>query len=73
MLQIEMRRGPLRLDDLPGRQRRAADVADLALLHEIVERAQRLLDRRPRIGDVLLVEVDVVGAEPSEARLDRAA
>ena len=57
----EMRRGPLRLDDLPGRQGRAADVAHLALPHEVVERAQGLLDRRPRVGDVLIVEVDLVG------------
>src|SRR5438552_749424 len=54
--EAEMDRGPLRLDDLPGGQGRAADVAHLALPHEVVERAQRLLDRRQRVGDVLLVE-----------------
>src|SRR5438132_306523 len=70
--EAEMDRGPLRLDDLPGRQGRAADVAHLALPHEIVERAQGLLDRRLRIGDVLPVEVEIVGVEAFEAGLDRA-
>ena len=62
---------PLRLDHLPGGEVRAADVADLALAHEIVERAQRLLDRRQRVGAVELVEVDPVGLEPPQAVLDR--
>src|SRR5271167_1427709 len=61
---------PLRLDDLPGRESRAADVADLALPDEIIERPQGLLDRRQRIGLVLLVEIDPVGLEPSQAGLD---
>ena len=43
-LQAALARGPLRLDDLPGRVRGGADVADLALLHEVGERAERLLD-----------------------------
>ena len=53
---------PLRLDHLPGGEVRAADVADLALADEVVEGAQRLLDRRQRVGAVELVEVDPVGA-----------
>src|SRR6266478_8933735 len=61
---------PLGLDDLPARQGRAADVADLALADEIVERPQSLLDRRQRIRLVLLVEVDPVGLEAPQARLD---
>src|SRR6266478_2903369 len=61
---------PLRLDNLPARQGRAADVADLALADEIVERPQGLLDRRQRIRLVLLVEVDPVGLQPSQAGLD---
>ena len=65
-----MLRGPLRLDHLPGGQGRAADVAHLALAHEIVERAQGLLDRGQRVGLVLLVEVDPVGFEALEAGLD---
>src|SRR6185312_1052495 len=71
-VEVEVPRRPLRLDHLPREERRAADVAHLALAHEIVERAQRLLDRRPRVFDMLLVKVDVVGAEPPQAVLDRA-
>ena len=44
-----------------------ADVAHLALAHELVHRAERLLDRRHAVGPVVLVEVDVVGAEPRAA------
>src|SRR5271166_1810964 len=61
---------PLRLDDLPGRERRATDVADLALADQIVERPQGLLDRGQRIGLVLLIEVDPIGLEAPEAGLD---
>ena len=43
-LQVALARGPLRLDDLAGRVRRGADVADLALLDEVGQRAERLLD-----------------------------
>ena len=38
--------------------------------HQIVERAHGLLDRRLRIGPVHLVEIDPVGAQPLQARLD---
>src|SRR5213078_1699087 len=69
-LEAEMARTPLRLDDLPGRQGRAADIAHLALLHEVVEGAQGLFDRRLGVGDMLLVEVDIIGVEPLQARLD---
>ncbi len=41
-------------------------------MHEIVERTQGFLDRRAGVGDVLVVEVDIVGAEPLEAGFDRA-
>ena len=64
-----MLRGPLCLDDLPGRQGRAADVTDLALPDEVVQRPQCLLDRGLRVGLVLLVEVDPVGPESAKARL----
>ena len=60
-----------RLHQLPRGQVRAADVADLAGAHEIVERAQRVLDVRQRIEAMDLIEVDVVGAEPPQARFDR--
>jgi hypothetical protein len=44
------------------------EVADLALLDELRHRADRLLDRTVSVDAVLVVEVDVVDAEPrSEA------
>src|SRR5579884_2729828 len=43
---------PERFHDLPGRPIGDADVADMALLDERVERAQRFLDRRRRIEAV---------------------
>ena len=49
------------------------DVADLALLDQLGERADGLLDRRVRVDAVLVVEVDVVGAQPLQRALDRAA
>jgi hypothetical protein len=45
------------------------DVADCPSPHEVVERAQRLLNRRVRIEAVDYVQVDVVGPEPTQARL----
>ena len=65
-----MARGPLRLDDLGGGEIRAADVAHLAGAHEVVERAQGFLDRRERVVPVHLIEVEPVGLEPRQARLD---
>ncbi len=73
---------PERLDDLPGLEphlpderavavvRRAAEVADLALAHEVVERRERLLPGRRRVGPVDLVEVDDVRLQPTQAVLD---
>src|SRR6185369_11009461 len=70
-----------RLDDLPGREAllplrltgvvvgRAADVAHLPLAYQVVERGQRLVHRRRRVGAVDLVEVDDVGAEAAQAVL----
>ena len=59
-----------RLAELPGEHRRGADVAGLARLHDVVQGLQRLLDRRLVVPAVDLVQVDVVGAEPPEARVD---
>ena len=60
---------PVGVDHLPADQVGRAEVADLALLHQLVERGQRLLDRGVRVGRVQLVEVDPVGAEPAQAVL----
>ena len=78
--------GPDEVDHLPGRHDdfeehaavarplagRATDVTNLARLNQIVERAQRLLDRGVGVGAVDLVEIDVVGLQPAKALLDLA-
>ena len=71
-LEVAVARDPLRLDDVAGGEGGRADVADLALVHEVAERRQRLLDVRARIEAVHLVEVDPVGAQPPQRVLDRA-
>ena len=64
--------GPVGVGDLPAGEVGVAEVAHLAGADQVVERGERLLDRRARVGLVHLVEVDVVGAEPAQRRLDRA-
>ena len=59
-----------RLDDLPGRPVGDADVAHVALAHQLVERAHGLLDRRGRVEAVDLVQVDVLELQPLQAGLD---
>ena len=49
---------------------RHADVADLAFVHQLLERTRGLRERDLRVGPVHLVEVDVVDAERLEARVD---
>ena len=57
---IVLTRDAERLHDSPRRHVRAADVTDLALSHEVIERAQRLVDRRCEIGAVDLIKIDVI-------------
>src|SRR5205085_12423540 len=57
---------------LGGGEVRRADVTHLACFDELFERAEGLLDRRDAVGTVVLVEVDVVGAESLERAVDRA-
>src|SRR4051812_37254547 len=47
-----------------------AEVARLALPHHLGEGVHRLLERRLLVVAVALVEVDVVGAQPCERRVD---
>ncbi len=47
-----------------------ADVADLSFGDEIVQGRQCLLDRRHRVGRVQLVQVDPVGLQAAQRRLD---
>ena len=56
--------------DLLAREVGVADLAHLAGAHERVERRERLVDRYGGIGHVLLVQVDVVGAQTAQAAVD---
>jgi hypothetical protein len=49
---------------LRGGEIRAADLCDLAGLHEIIHRTERVRDRDRRIGLMQLIEIDAVDAEP---------
>ena len=61
---------PQRAGDLPGGVVGQPDVADLALSDEVVVHGQGLLQRGVRVGVVGVVEVDVVGLQAAQARLD---
>jgi hypothetical protein len=45
-------------------------VCDLALLHQLGDGADGVLDRDLRVDPVLVVQVDVVGAQPAQGALD---
>ena len=49
------------------------DVAHLPFAHELVERTERLLERRDAVGGVVLVEVDHVGSQALQRAFDRLA
>ena len=59
-----------RLHHLPSGHIADAQRADLAGAHQIVERAQGLVERRERVEAVQLVEVDVVELQAAQAGLD---
>ena len=67
-----MRLQPQRVHQAVGGVVRAADVEDLPLRDEIVERAQDLVLRRVEVLHVDLIEVDVIGAEALQAVLHAA-
>src|SRR6202035_6117982 len=50
--------------------RRGADITCLARLDDIVQRFERLLDRRFMVPAVDLVEIDVISTETTEAGID---
>ncbi len=58
-----------RLGDLVHRPLAEADVAGLALPHDLGERFHRLLERRVPVVAMALVQVDVVGAQACERRV----
>jgi len=59
--------------NLRGPEIRVPDVAHLSFAHELVERAERLLERRDPVGSVVLVEVDHVGSQALQRAFDRLA
>ena len=65
-LEVPLAGRPLRLDDLAGGERGGPDVADLALLHEVGEGAQRFVDVGVRDRTVHLVEIDPIGAQATQ-------
>ena len=56
-----------RFHEVPAGEVRAADVANFAGAHEIVESDENFLDGRHRIEAVQLEEVDIVGAQAAQA------
>ena len=63
-------RGPLPLHHQLGGPRRGAGVADLALAHQVVERAHQFVHRRVGVGPVHLVQVDPVGLQAAQAGVE---
>ena len=55
---------------LPGHQVGKPDIANLSLSHQVVERTQRLLEGGVAVPSVHLVQIDVIGLEPTKAALD---
>ena len=55
---------------MPSGEIRAADVADLAGLDQIVKGAESLLNGRRPVEGVELIEIDKIGTEPFQAPLD---
>lgn len=63
-------RDAVELGKLPCAHIARADVAHLPALHEVVQRAHRLLKRRRWVERVHLKHVDVWGIEAFQGRLD---
>ena len=63
---------PERVDELPGGHVARADVVDRPCAHEVVERAERLVERRVRVGLVREEQVEMARAEALQAPLDLA-
>ncbi|MBK5115675.1 MAG: hypothetical protein JJE23_02035 [Thermoleophilia bacterium] len=63
----------MRLADRLGGGFAEADVSDLAGLDLLGQRPDGLLDRSTRVDAVLVIEIDVVEAEPLQRSVDRAA
>lgn len=62
----------LRAGRVPARHVGQARVADLARRHQVVQGVHDFLDRREPVPGVQQVQVDVVGAQPPQRRIQRA-
>ena len=63
-------RDPQGLADLPGGEVAASGVAHLAGTHQVVEGADRLLERRGLVKDVSQIDVDIVRVQTGQGTLD---
>jgi hypothetical protein len=71
--EVPCRGGALGQGHVPGGEVAAADVADLALADQLLHRLPDLLPRRGPVNVVHLIQVDVIGLQPPQARLAGAA
>ena len=67
--EVACRGGALGEGHVPGGEVAAADVADLALADQLLHRLPDLLPRRRPVDVVHLIQVDVIGLQPPQARL----
>ena len=67
--EVPCRGGALGEGHIPAGEVAAADVADLALADQLLHRLPDLLPRRGAVDVVHLVQVDVIGLQPPQARL----
>ncbi len=57
---------PQRFHHLPGGKGAGAEIAHFARAHQVIQRAQRLVDGDIGLGAVNLVEVDIVGLQAAQ-------
>ena len=63
-------RQQMRMRHLPGRRIGNAEITQLPRLNEIVERLEHFFQRRPYIPIVQPIEIEIIGAQPSESLLE---
>ena len=62
--------GALHFCKLPREHARGSDVTHATAAHDIVQRLHRFFDRRVRIETVNLIQIQVIGAQTFQARID---
>src|SRR5882672_11994555 len=58
-----------RFQQMPAGEMGAGDITDLAAARQRVKRVERFVDRRERVETMHVVNVDVINAEPPQARV----